>query len=483
MSDTKVLLKGIIDFGALSQESLAGNYQRLRSSKVEWTNPVDEKVYKFVSSFFEQELDIPSSKILTDYFERLEDYETQERLKEISDATSYEGSNYSFVLKGLLEDQNRFNLLTALKETQEVAQKGLVVGEGRDKTRIHGVKDAILYFQRQVSDLIISDYNARTRGDIRKATKEAWEAYQYAKANPGQAWGAFLGIDHVDKVCRGIKRGELWIHAAFTGELKTALAMNTAYNLVTRYRRNVFYVSLEMPFEQMRNIICTLHSAHPSFKAQGYQPLDYRSIRDGLLTAEEETFYKKVLKDFETNPEYCRLELWCPDHDVTVSDVKMEAELLHKQMEIGLLCIDHGGLVQPLRYNRDFVISLNSVIRDSKKLALHFNQGAGVPVMLLFQINRLGKAEADKNEGRYKLSALSYANEAEKSADVVTTTYLNDDLRQDGRSIMCCLKNRDNPTFSPFQLGVDFSCRRIYQAEVGEDLVSDDDAMEGMLEV
>lgn len=483
MSDTKVLLKGVIDYKAISQEALAGNFQRLRNSKIEWGNPVDEKIYKFVSEFFEQELDIPGASVLVDYFNRSEDIEAQERMKEIQDATSYSGADYSFVLKGILEDQNRFHLLTVIKEAQEVAQKGLVIGEGRNKTRIHGVKDAVLHFQRQASELLIPDHNSRTRGDIRSASKEAWEDYQYAKSNPGDAWGAFMGIDHVDTACRGHKKGELWIHAAFTGELKTALSINWCYNLVTRYRRNVFYVSLEMPFKQMRNIICVLHSAHPKYRVEGHKPLDYRKVRDGQLSSEEEEFYREVLHDFETNPEYCRFEMWCPDHDVTMADIKMEAELLHKQMELGMICIDHGGLVQPIHNHRDYTVALNTVLRDAKKMALHFNQGEGLPVLLLFQINRQGKNEADKNEGRYKLSALSYANEAEKSADVVTTTYLNDDLREDGRAIMCCLKNRDNPAFKTFQVGVDFVCRRIYQAEVGEDMVSSDDDMDDLLDM
>jgi hypothetical protein len=115
------------------------------------------------------------------------------------------------------------------------------------------------------------------------------------------------------------------------------------------------------------------------------------------------------------------------------------------------------------RKHRDYTIELNSVLRGAKKLALYFNHGEGVPVLMLFQINRDGKDAADKAEGKYKIRALSYANEAERSADTVTTTYLNDNHRENGTSMCCCLKNRDNPLFKPFLLGVDFQCRRIYR--------------------
>jgi replicative DNA helicase len=419
----KRLLRGIIDYGSgISQQSLAANYQRLRSSKIEWVHPADEKLYRFVSDFFTHELDIPSAKVMAEFFKRKDDVEVLERLKDVKEASVHEGANFNYVLTGLLEDQNRLKFVTLTKEALEVAQKGLEIGEGKKKERIQGVKDAVVYFQRKAAELIVPDSNARTRGDLRNSAQESWDDYELAKANPGKAFGAFMGINQVDSVCRGLKRGELWVQAAFTGELKSTVAVNWCYNLVTRYRRNVFYVSLEMPYDQIRRIICVLHSAHPRFERMGYKALDYRKVRDGELTSEEEEFYKVVLDDFENNPEYCRFEMWCPDHDVTVQDIRMETELLHKQMEVGMLCIDHGGIVKPQSNYRDFGVALNEVIRDCKKLALQFNQGESLPVLLLFQINREGKDAAEKNQGRYKLRALAYANECIAEGTLIPTS-------------------------------------------------------------
>ena len=81
--------------------------------------------------------------------------------------------------------------------------------------------------------------------------------------------------------------------------------------------------------------------------------------------------------------------------------------------------------------------------------------------MMLFQINRQGKDAADKNDGIYGISALTYANACEKTADVITTTYLNEELRNAGLTKICNLKNRDNKKFEPFQAHVNFPCRRI----------------------
>jgi replicative DNA helicase len=484
----KRLLRGVIDFGdgKISPEGLNSNFLRLNGSKIEWAKPVDGKIYQIVREFFTDTFEVPTATTLRDYFERVSDVEAEERLKDIESAPTYVRKNYEHLLNQLVEDQNRIKMTLLLKDVNEISTRGLIVGEGKEKKKLTGVKDALLYFNQKVHELIPPDNNARTRGNLRDDTQAGWEEYQVAKHNKDKVWGKFTGINNIDKVCHGLKRGEMWVHAAFAGELKTTFATNWCYNLVTRYRTNVLYVSMEMPYEQIRRLIYVIHSGHAKWSLLGYKPLDYRKVRDGELTPEEEAFYQIVLKDFNENPEHCRFEVWCPDRDVSIDDVRVEAELLHKEMEVGFVVLDHGGLMKPRKSHRDYTIELNSVLRDSKKFALHFNGGEGIPTLMLFQINREGKKEADKNEGKYKLNALSYSNECERSADYVTTTYLNDDLREHNATIMCNLKNRDNPLFEPFRASVDFSSRRLFNLDEtfssGSDISADEgDAFTGDL--
>ncbi len=482
----KRLLRSVIDFedGKVDDDNLSANAQRLFSSGIDWVRPDDEKIYQFVRSYFDNNLGLPSDQTVADYFTRLDEVEIVERLGDIKAAQTYTRTNYSHLLRELLEDQHRVAMQALLKETAEVVSRGLVIKEGREKKRIQGVRDALMHFTSKVHDLIPSESNARTRGDPRQDTQAVWDDYIIAKHNKGKVWGCAMGLEQIDTISHGLKRGEMWVHASFAGELKTTFALNWAYNLVTRYRTNVFYVSLEMPYEQLRRIICVMHSSNLLFKNQGKEPLDYRKVRDGELTPEEEEFYQEVLKDFDTNPEYCRFEVWAPDRDVTIQDIRIETELLHKQMDVGFVAIDHGGLVEPRKKSNSYTIEINSVLRDAKKFALHFNGGEGIPVLVLFQINRDGKDQADKNEGVYKMRALSYANEAERSADVVSTTYLNGDYRTKGNTKCCCLKNRDNPLFAPFEIGINFDCRRLYSLPLqqSQDIgVEEDDVMLDMV--
>ncbi len=465
----KRLLRSIIDFdGAISAEGLGFNYQRLLSSRIEWQRPDDTRIFRFVREYFQQHMEMPSASTVQDHFTRGNDIEVIERMKDIRSAQGYTKTNYAYLLQTLLEDQNKIKALALLKETQDIIVKGLDFQEGREKYRKQGVREGLVHFGQKCSDLIVPEYNARVQGDIRLDGQEMWDEYQTAKVEKDKVWGKFCGLNDIDTVCHGIKKGELWVHAAFPGHLKTTFALNWAYNLVTRYKTNIVYWSLEMPYEQVRRNIAAMHSANRKWEALGYKPLDYRQIRDGQLSPENEEFYKIVLEDWANNKNYCHFEIMAPDHEVTISDIKLETELLHKQFEVGLVVLDHGQEVEARKQKRskDYVTELNSVVRDAKRMALHFNHGEKVPVLMLFQINRQGFLEAEKNEGRYKMSAIAYANQVEKSADVLSTTYLDEDHRQRGTTLFCNLKNRDNPLFPPLLASVNFGSRRIHNGLV-----------------
>lgn len=460
----KRLLRSVIDFGdGIPQDAMAANLQKLTTARPDWGRTDDERIYRFVVAYFRQRLELPSGRTVMDFFERSGDIEAQERVKDVATATPYIRTNYAHLLQTLMEDQNRIKALAALKEAQEILTKGLKV----DKETLKGTQDAFQYLARRGTELIVPESNAKIRGNIREDGEAVWDEYLTAESNKDKVWGKFTGLDTIDTVCHGIKKGELWIHAGYAGELKTTMATNWCYNLITRYRSNVYYVSLEMKYEHIRRLLYVIHSTNARFRMQGKPPLDYRKVRDGELSPEEKQFFQEVIRDFSTNQEYCDFDTYAPDRDVNMDDARMETELLHKQKEVGLVVIDHGGLAEARRSKRhkDYTVELNSVIRDAKKFALHFNGGEGIPVLLLFQINRQGKDTADKNDGRYRMSALAYANEAERSADVITTTYLNDDLRKKGRVLVSNLKNRDNPLFEPFEARVDFVPRRMWNAD------------------
>jgi len=217
-------------------------------------------------------------------------------------------------------------------------------------------------------------------------------------------------------------------------------------------------------------ILYVMHSNHPKFRRQGYEPLDYRVIRDGVgsenqrITQKEIDFFKLVVQDFEqgAGTEYGSIIVECPDEAATtMSMVKSRIELAHQTTPIHLVFIDYLGLLAADRQRGNHREELNSIFRDAKQMCLTFNRGERIPIVALHQINREGKKEAEKNDGRYNTQALADTSAAERTADVITYTYLDDDLRREGQTKLGCIKNRDNPHFDMFLANIHFPSRFI----------------------
>jgi len=180
-----------------------------------------------------------------------------------------------------------------------------------------------------------------------------------------------------------------------------------------------------------------------------YLGLDYRKVRDGKLNELEFERLRIVAQDFKAN---CKgkLYVWRPPVQVGSEEVRKKTEMFHNKYGCDGIILDNIGNMKPKHRTNDFVTMINSIVTECRFLALNFARGNTVPVLGLFHMNRQGKLRADKAEGRYDSAAISYANQLEKDADVITYTYLNDQLRQQGQFYMGCIKNRDNPVFPQF---------------------------------
>lgn len=454
----KRLLRGVIDFedGKLSADALESNYHRLDAAKVEWPNPEDERIYGYVREFYLQNSELPTAVTLQDFFTREDNVEVLERIKDIAAAPVHARKQYSHLLGQLLEDQRRVRMNLLLKDTAEIVSKGRVVQEGREKVKLQGVKDGYAYLMDRLPTVLPERVGPRTKGQL--DPEEEWARYLEAKRT--KKVGTLSGFDTIDRACGGIKRGELWVHAGFSGDYKSTFATQWSYNAAFRAKSNVVYVSMEMPLDQIQRRICALHTSHPRFR--GRAPLSVTKIRDGELSAEEETFYREALTDMASGPTYARLDLWQASAP-TVPAIQAELQRLHREMDIDLVVVDHTELLGRPQSREAYQVVLNDNIRALKQLALSFNDGEGLPILLLHQINREGRKAAERQDGKYGLYNLSYAHEAERSADVVTTCYSDEKLRAEHTIVVANLKNRDNPIFPEVRLTVDPTCMRLYE--------------------
>lgn len=470
----RALLRSVIDFNKDKKELeyILNNHSYLKNSGIKFSLDLHTKIYDFIEEHSGKFVDVPSFERITKYFE--EDADVLEELEKISKEKTLFETNFKSLSEEVLEDQGQKNLTALMKETHQISGSGKQIDR---KTFLKGTKAAVQHFLHNSMKFLRSASNVRTTGTLKEHTKEAINEY-YEIKNNNQFNGLLTGLPSIDMVCQGIRLPELWLIVAYVAELKTTMSLNFAYTQAIEQGKNVKFISLEMPYKDVRDMFISIHSANlnlwPGSKWDDVYPLDYGHIIDGKLSEREEEFFNFLCSDLVENEDYGNIGIHQPEDGLTVSQLKAWAEIEFRKEPFDIIYLDYIELMQSETYSKDYTLELNQRIKDLKQFAIHFNEGAGMRVVSAYQINRKGKDHADKNDGEYRLDALSYANEAERSADVIIYSYLNAELRVNNQNKIGCLKNRARSQFKQFKAKTNLSCRKIYEATDESNIPLDD---------
>jgi replicative DNA helicase len=448
-------------------DELVRNYKSFQSSHIQAEDPSFLQIYNWIESHFRKYKELPSIELLTEKAQLEGSEIILANLQEIAVQTPFIRSDYRDILKEKFEEQNSANFKDILNKTWTVASTGLKIDK---KKEIKGIVGAINYFVEKARGFRIANGELKTEGEIRSEEdqKEVIEGYRQRKKDPGANIGLFTHLDKIDEVFRGIKLGNLFVIAAFVGQGKTTFGINLAYNGIMQGMSGV-YASLEMTYEEMRDMFYVLHCSNPDwYKDPKYKHLagkiSYSKVRYGELSSLEEEFFLVASEDFKNRSDFGKLELIQPSGSLTPSILEMElydrkAKLAEKNVALDFSVVDYVGLMvqdKELRYG-DFNVDLNNMIKRLKNLALTFDNGRGLRMITPHQVNREGWKEACKNDGVYRLTALSNANEVERSSDGVIALFMTDEMKRHGNMKITCLKNRGGADFSPFEANIDLA--------------------------
>lgn len=466
------------------QELTFRNYLAFSESGLGFDVPEDNELWGFILEFSRTHNHSPDIRTVRSHFESQKKHEPVDRLELLSSLKPLYKGDFVKRLEEKAEDRRVRLVVDLLREAGQIVQTGIELQEGKEKRLIRGPIDAIRYVMTKSHDIVMPTTGSRLSGEITLDGQDFMAECEKVKNDPMAGMGQYSGLEQMDMALRGAKRYEMWTHAAFTGGLKSTLALNWAYNQAVYMKYDSCFFSLEMPYVQCRRILYAMHSLHGKFKEtrirMGIQKspgpnvgLDYGRIRDGEMTPNEYDFLEQhVVPDLNSGIYgKIHLEVSDPDkNDFTMADLRSRAELIYSKSPFNLLFLDHAGLMSPRKWVSSTTDRLNEVLRDCKRMAMNFNRGSGMAVVVLFQISREGFKAAEKaaeksqgtySQGPYNLTHLSYANEAERSSDIVTASYVDNDLRAQNRVLFQCLKSRDQAPFSNFFARVEWGCRRI----------------------
>ena len=469
----KVLLRSSFRDGPKDNPTLfLRNAQSLRDSGLGFDLPEDGAIWAYVTDFIDQHHHVPDASTIRGHFERVSQVPVVDRLDMLCVEKPRTQGDFLQLLESRVQDRRIRVVTEVLREAARIVDTGVTIKEGHEERILRGPAHAVRYVLDNSHRVITPVNGVRLSGDVTSDGDAFLKEYERVENDPLAGIGQFSGLRQMDVALKGAKRGELWTHAAFTGGLKSTLAMNWHYNQAVYYQHSSVLVSLEMPYQQVRRIIYAIHSQHEKFAQIRHdlgigKSLDYSRMRDGELSDNERKFmFDHVVPDFNDPANrygHIHIEVADPDKsDFNVNDLRSRCELLYsKDPAIQMVTVDHAGLMQSRGKYRSTTEKLNEVLRDLKRLSMNFNRGMGIAVVALFQISREGYKSAEKNGGRYNLTHLSYANEAERSSDIVTAGWVDTELREGNLVKIQCLKSRDNAPFDDFYAGVLWPCRRM----------------------
>lgn len=296
---------------------------------------------------------------------------------------------------------------------------------GDDQVR---AEDALVNLARVIQNTNIEGDGSLidVRSDAINSFKHYMEVEKAAESD--DVFRIKTGINYIDNITGGAKRGELWIWGGHTSEGKTHMAKEIAYRTCTEYKNNVLFVSLEMSIEEMKNVIEARHSH--KFIDGG---LLTKKIELGALDPKEKKVYKRTLKDFKENEEYGNLILWSPPYGCTVGRLASKMEEVSLTMRLDLVVVDYGELLALDKYsNAEMRIQVKQKMEQLKDLARTFNDNQGVWIFTPHQISRKGKQSADKR-GYYLLSDLAESAGVERTANLVGWNLVTPELADEGK--------------------------------------------------
>jgi hypothetical protein len=452
-------------------DELVRNYKQFVSSRVNPEDPSYIKLYHWIEAHYRSYHEVPSIELLYERATGEGEGVILDNLKEIATQTPYVRSDYKSILQEKFDEQNSEEYRGMLNKVWQAASTGLKV---TPKKEIKGIAESIEYFSSQARKFRFKANALKTESQIisKEDSAEVRAEYEKRKRNPGANIGLFSYLNGMDDTFRGTKLGDLMIIAAFVAQGKTTFAANLAYNGILQ-GLNGYYAAMEMNFNEMRDFIYCLHTCNPQwFTHPKYKHLagkiSYEKICYGELSKEEHEFFEVASEDLGTRSDFGELIMFQPPGILTPSILETDlydrqTELSERKKDLDFAIIDYVGLMgqdKDVRYG-DFNADLNSIIKHLKNMAINFNNGRGLRMITPFQTNRDGWKEAVKEGGIYKLTALSNANEAERASDQIISLYMSEEMKRSGLMKICCLKHRRGAIFSPFDVKINFTSRKI----------------------
>jgi replicative DNA helicase len=202
----------------------------------------------------------------------------------------------------------------------------------------------------------------------------------------------FEKIDHL--LLGGLRRKQMTVLAARTSVGKSALALDIA---ISAHEANVnaavLYITLEMSEEEFTDRMVASRAR-----------VELRNILKGQATPDEFDRMVEVARRIAVEEIYFNVKHSLTTMQISSIATKLSQKLARKGKRLGLIVVDHIGLVKPMTRTASRQQDVATVSRELLTMASHHD----CHVLALAQINR----EAEKQNGKDKIPLLHHLKDS-----------------------------------------------------------------------
>lgn len=302
-------------------------------------------------------------------------------------------TDFLYAMDRLVDGHVSRALIDSMLQTQEVLQ--------RDKS-------GTAAFEMLEKNLLILKDQIGSREIRETSTERITEEvalYQDMVKNPDKYKGVKIGIDKLDEITGGFRKGELVIAFGSTKVGKSILLLNAQYNTMLLGLNSV-YISIEMSLEQCRRRLVSRITGLP-----------YGDIKNVRLTGDELEAMSKSLSEFESRHDGHSRIIDIPK-DCTPKSVEAKIRSLMRTMRVDVVFLDYLLLMSPNmpsgRMSREERVTQISL--ELKQLAREL----GIPVITATQVNAKAAERREKTaDESYDWTDIGHAKSVAANADWV----------------------------------------------------------------
>ena len=413
-------------------------------------------LYSYTLRYLERTGGIPDVKAIEDLTRTADPGQAQIYVETYSTFVSTEVGEESFLwsLEQLRELYSERRTMDALTEAVEVLKKGIEV----DGEVVRGAEASRSQLSLSLSQ-IDRDMTMQEapEGDVRVEREKTMAEYARRKAElaEGKNPGILFGIEAVDAKINGLQRGEVVMLAGASGDGKTSLLVQLAWNAAIMQGKNVVFYTTETLRDQVRDRLIARHSRHPKFGL--HRGINSADIRNACIPEDLEEAFAAVVDDFEKGEGYGKLWVKQVPRGAGLNYIEQSLSSLERKFQVDLVGMDYVALLAPERKRGSTREELAQTMKDTKQVATGHAGGRGVPFVTPWQVTRSAR-EMAADRGMYVDGSLSETAESVNSADVIVSMLAPIDNTEATCAVhMQILKNRSGPSANNINVLVDYS--------------------------